>query len=136
MSRFILVVSTFLFLVVSFTTSSQAQLGDDEPTINTVFAIIPEQPGANCANGGSLIASGRDNNGNGSLGFNEVQQIGYACNGDQGAQGPAGPAGPQGIAGNDGSTWRTGSARASRCSRTRGTCRTDRSNRITRTYWS
>ena len=101
MSRFMLTVSTFLFLVGSFTYSALAQFGD-EGSPNTVFAILPEAPGANCANGGSLIASGLDNNGNGNLNFNEVQFVGYACNGEDGLPGPPGPAGPQGVAGTDG----------------------------------
>lgn len=95
LSIFVLVFS------ISVTTDSLAQLGDDEPNITTVFAIVPEAPGDNCETGGSIIASGLDTNGNRVLNFAEVQQIGYACNGDTG-EGIPGPQGPQGVAGNDG----------------------------------
>lgn len=100
-----LVVSiTFFFLLFSFvlTTSSQAQLGDDEPNLNLVYAIVPEAPGANCPNGGNIIASGFDDNRNGRLNFNEVDNIEYACNGEAGATGPEGPQGPQGPDGPQG----------------------------------
>lgn len=94
-----------LLVVISFTTTSHAQPGDDSPNQTTVFAILPEAPGDNCETGGSVIASGLDTNGNGKLNFNEVQQVGYACNGldgtdgtdgAPGAEGPPGPAGPPG----------------------------------------
>ena len=98
MSRFILAVATFLFLTGSFTYSALAQF-IDEGSLNQVFAILPESPGTNCTNGGSLIVSGPDLNGNGRLNFNEVQFTGYACNGDDGPPGPQGPAGPVGATG-------------------------------------
>jgi len=97
MMTYIQALSIFVLLfTISFTTASLAQPGDDSPNLTTVFAIVPEAPGANCETGGSLIASGLDTNGNGKLNFNEVQQVGYACNGLDGAEGPPGPPGPPG----------------------------------------
>lgn len=107
----------FIFILTAlYSTDSLAQLGDDNSFPNTVFAILSEPPGANCAYGGTLIASGWDINRNGVLNSNEIQQSGYVCNGEPGdslpgPQGPPGPqgevglqgpAGPQGIAGADG----------------------------------
>jgi len=97
--------SVFVFLLIILSgTNTLAQFGDENSNPNTVFAILNEPPGANCTYGGSLIASGPDNNGNGLLNFNEVQQSGYVCNGEPGdgipgPQGPAGPQGPQGVQG-------------------------------------
>ncbi len=90
---------TFFFFTNFSAIEALAQIRDDNPIIRSVFAILAEPPGPNCDNGGSLIASDLDNNGNGFLNFNEVQHVGYACNGATGATGPEGPVGPEGHQG-------------------------------------
>ena len=47
--------------------------------LNQLVAIVPEPPGANCANGGQAIEIGLDTNGNGMLDPNEIQQRSYVC---------------------------------------------------------
>ena len=102
MSRYLIVVSAFLLIFGNFIHISLAQFGDDRRGVITVFAILPEPPGPNCDNGGTLIASGLDLNGNRVLNFREVEQVGYACNGEAGPQGPAGADGAQGPQGEQG----------------------------------
>lgn len=105
---FNLSIITFTILTTGFISTALAQFGGDNPAINSVYTLIPEPPGVNCANGGNFVATGIDLNGNGVLNPNEVQFSGYACNGDVGAAGPPGPAGPQGSMGPEGPAGATG----------------------------
>lgn len=79
--------------------------GDEGPTgsqgssgINTLINMTLENAGSNCENGGLKIETGLDNNFNGILDSNEVQNTRYVCNGINGKNSltvvikePAGP---------------------------------------------
>lgn len=54
---------------------------------NSLLNVIPESAGANCSSGGYKIKSGIDLNNNNILDSNEVQNIEYICNGDDGING-------------------------------------------------
>jgi len=65
--------------------------GDEGPTgsqgssgINTLINMTAENAGSNCETGGVKIESGLDNNFNGILDSNEVQNTRYVCNGIEG----------------------------------------------------
>lgn len=62
--------------------------GDEGPTgsqgsvgVNTLINMLVEKAGSNCENGGVKIETGLDNNFNGILDNNEVQNTKYVCNG-------------------------------------------------------
>lgn len=55
----------------------------------SLFAVIAEPAGTNCANAGSRITAGLDSNRNGLLDASEVTQSRYACNGTNGSGGSA-----------------------------------------------
>lgn len=61
--------------------------------------ITEEPPGANCPNGGNKIDIGSDENNNGILDIDEIDQSFFACNGEEGQPGQMGPGGPQGPEG-------------------------------------
>ncbi|MGQ0504355.1 MAG: WD40/YVTN/BNR-like repeat-containing protein [Myxococcaceae bacterium] len=69
---------------------------------NAVIAMGAEPAGANCANGGTVVAAGLDSNANGVLDADEVKETKYVCNGAAGAAGTAGSSGSQGDAGEQG----------------------------------
>jgi hypothetical protein len=48
---------------------------------NSVVKITEELPGINCTNGGQKIETGIDENGNGQLSTEEVEETKYVCNG-------------------------------------------------------
>jgi hypothetical protein len=56
-------------------------VGCSEPADPTLLATMPEPPGANCASGGTAIATGADDNGNGVLDPSEVTSTQYVCSG-------------------------------------------------------
>jgi len=64
--------------------------GDDGK--NSLVRVSNEPVGANCEQGGFVIQTGLDKNGNGQLGDNEVTGTSYACHGEQGVQGDQGSA--------------------------------------------
>lgn len=68
----------------------------------TLVNASAESAGANCEFGGTKIESGRDTNQNGVLDPDEVEEIYYACNGEDGIPGPPGPPGPPGEPGEPG----------------------------------
>ncbi|HUJ59100.1 MAG TPA: hypothetical protein VLX92_11430 [Kofleriaceae bacterium] len=49
------------------------------PGVATLVAVVPEPPGANCANGGQAIETGADLNDNGVLDADEVTSTSYVC---------------------------------------------------------
>lgn len=102
--KFSLLMFSFLFISIGLSSSALSQ-GFEESGPISVFAVVPEAPGANCPNGGNIIASGLDTNGNGFLNFKEVRYLGYFCDGAPGGQGPQGP---QGLMGAEGSTGDSG----------------------------
>lgn len=55
-----------------------------------------ENPGVNCVNGGTLIETGIDDNGDGILSLPEVDDFVFVCNGDDGADGSDGTDGANG----------------------------------------
>lgn len=64
--------------------------------VGTLFRVIPEAPGANCPNGGSVIQVGQDTNFNGQLENEEVTATTFVCNGEDGEDGDDGTNGQNG----------------------------------------
>ena len=75
---------------------------------SAAVSVTPVSPGSQCKAGGSSIAFGLDQNGNGKLGPSEVTSTTVVCNGNGatgatgatgaiGATGPVGPSGPAGA---------------------------------------
>ena len=60
---------------------------DGTPGLNALVSTAVEPPGANCANGGIVVRTGADTNGDGLLQPGEVTGTRYVCNGAPGAQG-------------------------------------------------
>lgn len=58
--------------------------------------VAPEPPGDHCPQGGVVIRTGNDDNGNGELGADEVDSTEYICNGDAGGTGGDGGNGTDG----------------------------------------
>ncbi|MBL4592882.1 MAG: tail fiber domain-containing protein [Flavobacteriales bacterium] len=69
------------------------------PGNNSLANATPEASGANCANGGTMIDVGVDDNGNGTLEALEIDFTYYVCNGGSGAVGAIGPQGSIGLTG-------------------------------------
>ena len=67
---------------------------DGKAGATSIVAQTVEPPGANCAGGGTKIASGVDGDGDGSLTEGEIKKVTYVCNG---AAGPAGASGRPGM---------------------------------------
>jgi len=65
----------------------------------TLAQVTPEPESANCAAGGKRIDTGFDDNDNGRLDANEVDETIYVCDGATGPTGGVGPAGATGEAG-------------------------------------
>ncbi|MEP1032602.1 hypothetical protein [Ekhidna sp.] len=63
---------------------------NSESSSTLVVRTSPENPGEDCANGGTLIEIGADVNSNNSLDDNEVQTSFYVCNGQDGSNGESG----------------------------------------------
>jgi hypothetical protein len=62
--------------------AEEGSSGEQGPSgINTLVNMSVENPGINCENGGIKIETGLDNNFNGILDGNEVQNTKYVCNG-------------------------------------------------------
>jgi hypothetical protein len=71
--------------------------GDD--TGHVLVAVTAEAAGANCSNGGQLIQSGLDDNGNDVLDPEEIDAEHYVCNGAPGNNGANGATGDAGVDG-------------------------------------
>jgi hypothetical protein len=67
-------------------------------TGHVLVAVTEEDAGDNCSNGGQLIQSGLDDNGNNVLDPEEIDTQHYVCNGTPGASGSTGDAGADGPA--------------------------------------
>ena len=52
---------------------------------SSLLNLIPEPPGANCASGGIKVVSGIDANRDNVLEDNEIQNVKYVCNGNNGS---------------------------------------------------
>lgn len=75
------------------------------PGAPTLVVLAPATADDGCANGGTKITSGVDDNRDGSLATDEIDQRGVVCNGRDGAPGAPGTPGapgPQGPPGNNG----------------------------------
>lgn len=59
---------------------------DPDPGINSLVNVTTIQPGADCPAGGILIESGLDQNRDGVLSADEVEQSNLVCNGEDGVQ--------------------------------------------------
>ena len=75
---------------------------DGEDAVSTLIDLVAEPAGQNCATGGFRIDTGRDLNGDGTLGFLEIERTQYVCNGEQGPMGEQGELGMPGMPGADG----------------------------------
>ena len=60
---------------------------------SVLIATASVLAGPNCAEGGVMVTTGLDDNGDGELGSDEVDQTAYVCHGTDGAAGAAGAAG-------------------------------------------
>jgi hypothetical protein len=54
-------------------------IGCSDSTPPVLVATIPESPGEHCAEGGTAVVSGFDDNGNGILDPSEVTNTAYVC---------------------------------------------------------
>ena len=64
--------------------------------LSSLIVSRVEDPGVNCVNGGTLIETGIDDNGDGVLSSSEVDDFVFVCNGDDGADGSDGSDGANG----------------------------------------
>jgi hypothetical protein len=71
----------FLVAIVSCTTSDPAPGADG---LISLLKITAENPGQNCATGGTKIDTGIDKNKNNTLDTDEIQSTAYICNGSSG----------------------------------------------------
>ena len=77
----------FLFSLMVFMGCEDAVDGEDGLPIMVI--VVDEPTGDNCANGGSKVSFGYDNNSNGMLDVTEVTTSTYICNGVDGLDGSA-----------------------------------------------
>jgi hypothetical protein len=70
-----------------------------EPGSTAIVESSDEPPGDHCANGGVMIVTGLDTNGDGTLQKDEISDTKWLCNGADGDAGPPGDAGPSGADG-------------------------------------
>ncbi|MCA9809901.1 MAG: collagen-like protein, partial [Candidatus Dadabacteria bacterium] len=75
---------------------------DGTDGLTSLINTTAEPIGVNCANGGTRINVGLDDNGDNILDPGEIEHTFYACTGEQGIQGLQGETGPQGPAGPEG----------------------------------
>jgi hypothetical protein len=66
---------------------------------NSLVMTSVEQPGANCATGGTKLDIGIDTDGDGALSASEIEQTVYVCNGADGTDGTDGDDGADGLRG-------------------------------------
>ncbi|URC13279.1 hypothetical protein [Flavobacterium sp. B183] len=74
----------YLILSISFIACEGDEGSQGSNGVNTLVNMSVENPGINCENGGVRIETGLDNNFNGILDGNEVQNTKYVCNGING----------------------------------------------------
>ncbi|MFY0522846.1 DUF7151 family protein [Archangium gephyra] len=72
------VVAGLVFAITSCTLPSEVPGANGK---NAAVRIIPEAPGARCPQGGTALQTGLDDNGDGSLNDDEVDQTSYVCSG-------------------------------------------------------
>ena len=93
---------------------TDGQNGDDGQNGNnglTSLIVTSIEPiGINCLNGGTLVETGVDDNGDNSLSPNEVDSLLFVCNGDSGQNGADGTDGNNGADGTDGADGVNGSS--------------------------
>ena len=73
--------SSLLFLII-FVVGCEVE---GPAGLNALVNLVEEQPGPNCSDGGTKIETGTDSNRDDALGANEVTQVQYVCNGDDGS---------------------------------------------------
>jgi hypothetical protein len=74
----------YLIISISFIACEGDEGSQGSNGVNTLVNMLVENPGINCENGGLKIETGLDNNFNGILDGNEVQNTKYVCNGING----------------------------------------------------
>ena len=72
--------------------------GDGEDGLNILVLTEIEPTGSNCANGGTKVSFGYDNDADGVLSSSEVSTSTYVCNGEDGDDGNDGNDGNAGVA--------------------------------------
>ena len=77
---------------------------DGSQGLTSLIVSRTEPAGSNCQNGGILVETGLDDDGNGALSVNEVDSILFVCNGDTGQDGQDGLDGQDGQDGVNGSS--------------------------------
>jgi len=108
------ILASSLLLSACLPTSNSDESDDNnKPTIDTNPSVVSKTAplpasDTDCTNGGIFIETGIDENGNGLLDVNEVDDIAKVCHGDPGSQGPAGVAGSSGPTGAPGDPGKTG----------------------------
>lgn len=81
------VLAGFVFAVTACSSPSDVPGADGQsgtPSThgkNAAVRLIPEAPGARCPQGGTALQTGLDDNGDGSLNDDEVEQTSYVCSG-------------------------------------------------------
>ena len=76
----IVLTCAFIASIFLYGCSKQGDVGQ-----SSLLNLIPEPPGANCAAGGIKVVSGVDANRNNVLDDNEIQNVKYVCNGNNGS---------------------------------------------------
>lgn len=69
---------------------------DGADGVDVLIVMTPEPASANCAEGGTMVESGPDTNGNGMLDTDEVTATAYVCDGADGSDGADGTNGEDG----------------------------------------
>ncbi|WPB82189.1 hypothetical protein KYC5002_24120 [Archangium violaceum] len=81
------VMAGFVFAVTACSSPSDVPGADGQSGTpssngkNAAVRLIPEAPGARCPQGGTALQTGLDDNGDGALSDDEVEQTSYVCNG-------------------------------------------------------
>ena len=89
-----------LFSLMAFMGCEDAVEGEDGLPI--LVSVVDEPAGSNCANSGSKVSFGYDNNANGTLDATEVTNATFICDGTDGQDGNDGTDGQDGNDGDDG----------------------------------
>lgn len=80
---------SWISFAVSLGALAACDYGDNAAS-QSLVSTSDEAPGANCANGGTKIEAGPDEDGDGVLDSSEVTSTSYVCNGDDGGSGSGG----------------------------------------------
>lgn len=105
-SRLVLACSMLAALGLAACSGDNGASGSDgRSSLTSVVAITA---GAECANGGTRVLTGFDDDGNGKIDEAEAKSSQAICNGANGANGTNGADGAQGVAGKDGSDGQDG----------------------------